>query len=64
VIFFGYAEVSNRDVLVDLEKLIEYLKCAWRVMITYDVVIRDAGGDPRWEKECDFAFRYMLGVTI
>jgi hypothetical protein len=62
VISFGHAEVSKKDVLVDLEKLIEYLKGVWRVMITYDVVIREAGGDPRWEKECEFAFSFMFGV--
>jgi hypothetical protein len=59
---FGWRDVPERDVLVDMERVREYLKGVWRVMVTYDVVIREAGGDPAWEKECEFAFSNILGV--
>jgi hypothetical protein len=32
------------------------------VMVIYDVVIREVGGDPTWEKECEWAFNAMFGV--
>jgi len=59
---YGWGETPSRDVLGDLEGLSEYLKGVWRVMVTYDVVIREAGGDPTWERECEWAFRGMFGV--
>jgi hypothetical protein len=59
---FGCGEVPRGDLLEDLEQLTEYLKGVWRVMVTYDVVIREAGGDPKWEKECEFTIAYMFKV--
>jgi hypothetical protein len=59
---FGWGDVPKRDVFVDMEAVREYLKGIWRVMITYDVVIREAGADPTWEKECEFFFSNLLGV--
>lgn len=52
----------SRDVMADVEGLREYLKGVWRVMVVYDVVIREAGGDPEWERECDQVLSGMFGV--
>jgi hypothetical protein len=57
-----WGQTSSRDVFGDLEGLREYLKGIWRVMVIYDVVIREAGGDPTWEKECEWAFNTMFRV--
>ena len=46
----------------DIKKLGEYLKEVWRVMVTYDVVIREAGGHPTWEMQCENAFHDMFGM--
>jgi hypothetical protein len=59
---YWWGQTSSRDVLGDLEVLREYLKGIWRVMVIYDVIIREAGGDPTWEKECEWAFNAMFGV--
>jgi hypothetical protein len=52
----------ERDVLSDLERLREYLKGVWRVMVIYDLVIREAGGDPDWAKECKHVFHQVFWV--
>lgn len=57
-----FGDTLNIDVVGDMEKLKEYLKGIWRVMITYGIVIREAGGDPNWEVECRDAFGQMFGV--
>ncbi|KAK6858642.1 hypothetical protein PG995_005206 [Apiospora arundinis] len=41
-----------KDVLADIAALQEYLKGVWRVLVVYDLVIREAGGDPALEIEC------------
>lgn len=58
--FGQYDMGTDKDVLEDMEALREYLKGIWRVMVTYDVVIREAGGDPEWEKACMDAFAFDL----
>jgi len=60
--FAAWRDVPKRDILEDTEGVKEYLKGVWRVMVTYDVIIREAGGDPTWEKECENFFSYILGV--
>jgi len=52
----------ERDILRDLERLREYLKGVWRLMVIYDLVIREAGGDPDWENECKQVFAWVFGV--
>ncbi len=59
---FGWRDVPTNDVLAHMEVVREYLKGVWRMMITYDVVIREAGGDPMWKEECEMVFRNILGV--
>jgi hypothetical protein len=59
---FGWRDVPTNDVLANLDVAREYLKGVWRVMITYDVVIRETGGDPMWEEECEMVFQSILGV--
>lgn len=59
---FGWRDVPTNDVLADMDVAREYLKGIWRVMITYDVVITEAGGDPMWEEECEMVFQSILGV--
>ena len=56
---YRWGKTPSRDVLEDLEGLQGYLKGIWRVMVTYDVVVREAGGDP---KECEWALGRMFGV--
>jgi hypothetical protein len=52
----------ERDILSDLERLREYLKGVWRLMVIYDLVIREAGGDPDWENECKQVFAWVFKV--
>lgn len=54
--------MPDRDVLEDLEALREYLKGIWRVMVVYDMLVKEAGGDPNWEKECKVAFWFLFAV--
>ncbi|KAK8074104.1 hypothetical protein PG994_005003 [Apiospora phragmitis] len=41
-----------KDHLADMEGLKEYLKGLWRLLVVYDLVIREAGGDPGLEEMC------------
>lgn len=50
---FGHGGVPNRDILEDIDGVRDYLKGIWRIMVTYDVVVREVGGDPAWEEECE-----------
>ena len=59
---FGWRDVPTNDVLAHMDVVREYLKGVWRVMIAYDVVIREAGGDPMWEEECEMVLQSILGV--
>ncbi|TLS27012.1 hypothetical protein PpBr36_05267 [Pyricularia pennisetigena] len=43
---------TSKDVLADLDALKEYLKGVWKVLVVYDLVLREAGGDPDIEGEC------------
>lgn len=52
----------EKDILSDLDRLKEYLKGVWRLMVIYDLVIREAGGDPDWENECKQVFSWVFGV--
>lgn len=48
----GWDHENPKDILEDREALAEYLKSIWRVLVVYDLVIREAGGDPDLEGEC------------
>jgi hypothetical protein len=61
--FAAWRDVPNRDIFEDMQGVKEYLKGVWRVMVTYDVIIREAGGDPTWQKECEGFFGYILRLT-
>ncbi|RDW73662.1 hypothetical protein BP5796_07104 [Coleophoma crateriformis] len=52
--------VPYKDVLAEenMGAVREYLKGVWRVMVIYDIVIREAGGDPDWDHEFNSVFRY------
>jgi hypothetical protein len=52
----------ERNILSDLERLGEYLKGLWRLMVIYDLFIREAGGDPDWETECEGVLACVFGV--
>jgi hypothetical protein len=52
----------ERDILSNLERLREHLKGVWKLMVIYDLVIREAGGDPDWENECKQVFAWVFGV--
>ncbi|KAK8012103.1 Brix-domain-containing protein [Apiospora arundinis] len=41
-----------RDVMANRPSLVEYLKGLWRVLITYDMVLREMGHMPDWEGCC------------
>ncbi|TLD14697.1 hypothetical protein PspLS_11103 [Pyricularia sp. CBS 133598] len=51
---------TSKDVLGDLDALKEYLKGVWKVLVVYDLVIREAGGNPDLESEC----RQMLNWSF
>lgn len=39
------------DLMGDLGRVREYMSALWRLMVVYDFVVREAGGDPMWERE-------------
>ncbi|TLD11326.1 hypothetical protein PgNI_05347 [Pyricularia grisea] len=43
---------ASKDVLADLDALKEYLKGVWKVLVVYDLVLREAGGNPDLANEC------------
>ncbi|KAK8011997.1 amidase [Apiospora arundinis] len=43
---------SPKDVLADREALAEYLKGVWRVLVIYDLILREAGGNSDLETQC------------
>jgi hypothetical protein len=60
--FAAWRDVPNRDIFEDMQGVKEYLKGVWRVMVTYDVIIREVGGDLAWQEECEGVFSYILRV--
>ena len=54
----------KKDVLGDMDELKEYLKGVWRIMVTYDLIIREEGGDPDWEGEFKRALWQMFSVRL
>lgn len=46
-----YCPGSQRDVFADITAIREYLKGLWRLMVTFDVIIGDAGDQFDWERE-------------
>ena len=57
----GGTQLPTKDVLADMEELREYLKGVWRIMVTYDMILREEGQDPGWEAEFDDAIGQMYG---
>lgn len=53
---------ASKDVMADTAALREYLKGVWRLLVIYDVVIREAGGDPDWEQEFQSCLRAKFGM--
>ncbi|KAK8013794.1 hypothetical protein PG991_009387 [Apiospora marii] len=51
---YGWDRSKPKDVLADIEALQGYFKGVWRVLVVYDLVIREAGGDPGLEDMCKF----------
>ncbi|KAK7917768.1 hypothetical protein PG985_011376 [Apiospora marii] len=49
-----------KDILADVEGLKDHLKGLWRLLVVYNVVVRELGGDPGLEKIC----KTMLGSTF
>lgn len=54
-------EAEAKDVLADLEGLREYLKGVWRILVVYDLVAREAGGDPGLEEVCKTSLSRSFG---
>ncbi|KAL3427738.1 hypothetical protein PVAG01_01247 [Phlyctema vagabunda] len=52
----------TNDVLADMEELKEYLKGVWRIMVTYDIILREEGQDPDWEDEFRSAMIHIYGA--
>lgn len=50
-----------KDVLADMDGLKEYLKGVWRILFVYDVVAREAGGDPGLEDMCKYTLERSFG---
>ncbi|KAK8877513.1 hypothetical protein PGQ11_002459 [Apiospora arundinis] len=50
-----------KDVLADMEGLKEYLKGVWRILVVYDLVVREAGGDPGLEEMCKTTLNISFG---
>lgn len=55
-------ETKELDCLADMAACRGYLKMLWRIMVVYDVVIREAGGDPDWVQEVLESLRCMFHI--
>jgi len=44
-----------------MEGLKEYLKGIWRILAVYDLVVREAGGDPGLEEMCKTTLDISFG---
>lgn len=55
-------ETRNLDVLDNMGACQEYLKKLWRIMIVYDLVIREEGDDPHWVQEIFHLFRMEYSI--
>lgn len=58
----NYKEMVEPDVLVDMNACQEYLKKLWRIMVIYDLVIREEGEDPDWVEEVIRLFSREYGI--
>ncbi|KAK7991645.1 hypothetical protein PG988_000439 [Apiospora saccharicola] len=54
-------EPGSKDVLADMGALKEYLKGVWRILVVYDLVAREAGGDPGLEEMCKTTLSRSFG---
>ncbi|KAK7946284.1 uncharacterized protein PG986_010605 [Apiospora aurea] len=50
-----------KDVLADMEGLKEYLKGVWRILVVYDLFVREAGGDPELADMCKTTLDISFG---
>ncbi|KAK6852868.1 hypothetical protein PG995_011419 [Apiospora arundinis] len=60
----GWDDNNLKDVLADREALAEYLKGVWRVLVIYDLVLREAGGDSDLETRCRQAINDNFGLRL
>ncbi|KAK8023771.1 hypothetical protein PG993_011837 [Apiospora rasikravindrae] len=56
-----YNRDEVKDVLADMEGLREYLKGVWRILVVYDLVVREAGGDPELAEMCKTTLDISFG---
>ncbi|KAF4625634.1 hypothetical protein G7Y89_g12533 [Cudoniella acicularis] len=50
------------DLFSDMNACQEYLKSLWRIMVVYDLVIREGGGDPDMGQEITRSFQSMFQI--
>lgn len=55
---------NPKDVLADREALAEYLKGVWRVLVIYDLVLREAGEDSDLETQCRYAINNNFNLKL
>jgi hypothetical protein len=55
-------ETRDLDILADMDACQEYLKKLWRIMVVYDLIIREEGDDPDWVEEVFCLFRMEYGI--
>jgi hypothetical protein len=51
---------KSKDVMADRAALAEYLKGLWRVLVMYDMILREAGHAPDWEALCKWLIRVVF----
>ncbi|KAK7955173.1 hypothetical protein PG988_015867 [Apiospora saccharicola] len=60
----SWDDKNPKDVLADREALAEYLKGVWRVLVIYDLVLNEAGGDSDLETQCRYAINDNFDLKL